>query len=616
MTRKTLSLIAATILLTVNTFANETLEPITIISSNKTEQNIKDTTANITVITAEDIEENGYHTLGEAISHKAGMTISRSGGLGQLTSLFTRGMNSGQTLVLLDGMRMNDPSTPNTAAQLETLCIANIAQIEIIKGGSSSIWGSNASAGVINIITKKARHGLHASLGLEYGSYASKGVNTNLSYANKKLNMQILASKFNTDGISAKAPRSAEEDAYENKSYNIKLGYAFNKSNHIALSYNDIKTNMDYDSSSANDKDTNGDTEQKNYALDYTFKLDMYTATLHASKSDIERNYLSISKFAAYSSLNESSSKEYSLINQYNYSNNKVILGLEYKDINGLFKSSYDLREAGYKNKAIFLSNIYHISDSSFMETNIRYDDFDNFDDKVTYKIGFKKKTHNFLDGFTTSANYYTSYDAPSTYQLAKQSPIISLLKPVHTKGYDVSVGYKNFLTLVYFKNEVEDNIDNVGDFKNPAYANSNAKEKFSGIEVQSSYMIRDINLNITANYTHLLDYKKTDGKSLIRRAKETLNASASKYLGDDTFIGLSVQYIGDREDTKFNPDFSTSKVSTGNYTLWNINFSTKIQENLDLFLHSKNFFDKKYTSAYGYATEGASFYAKVKYSF
>jgi vitamin B12 transporter len=133
MTIKSLSLITATLLLTTNSYADETLEPITVVSTNKTAQSIQNTTSNVEVITAEEIEEKGYQTVAQAIEQQSGMIISRSGGMGQLTSVFTRGMNSGQTLVLLDGMRLNDPSTPNGAAHLETLTTSNIQQLKHLK---------------------------------------------------------------------------------------------------------------------------------------------------------------------------------------------------------------------------------------------------------------------------------------------------------------------------------------------------------------------------------------------------------------------------------------------------------------------------------------------------
>ena len=628
MTFKSLSLITATLLLTTHTHADETLEPITIVSATKTTQSIENTTSNVTVITADDIEEKGYQTVAQALEQQTGMIISRSGGIGQLTSIFTRGMNSGQTLVLLDGMRLNDPSTPNGAAQLETLTTANIQQIEIVKGGSSSIWGSNASAGVINIITKTPKNDLHGSVSLGYGSYNTREINTDISYKDEKLSAHVLGSYLKTDGFSSLRPRDAEKDGYENKSYNLKLGYTFNEKNKLSMTYNDIETDVQYDGydsfgiANPNDNNTNGDTRQKNYGLNHTFISGNYSAILNASKSDIERTYITSNSISSYTSLNQATSKEYSLINQYRYDKNKVVLGLEYKDIDGLFDSEYvymgfpspDVRDANYKNKAVFLSSTYYFNENTLLETNLRYDSFNNFDDKTTYKIGLKNH-HTFLEGFTTSANYYTAYDAPTIYQLAEQSPTVSVLKPMSTEGFDISVAYKKLLTITYFNNKVEDAIDDIGGWGNPAYVNVEGTEKFEGIELEGAYTLSTLNINISANYTHLFKYEKDNGTKLTRRPKDTLNATIDYYTENDMHFGINTQYIGDRLDTDYST-FPASEVSTGNYTLWNLYFDTKLTKDFKLNLTARNIFDKEYQSVYGYATEGQSLYAKIKYSF
>jgi len=323
MTIKSLSLITATLLLTTNINAAEDIGEITVISTNKTAQSISETTSNVEVITSEDIEEKGYQTVAQALEQQSGIIISRSGGMGQLTSVFTRGMNGGQTLILIDGMRMNDPSTPNGAGYLETLTTSNIEQIEILKGGSSSIWGSNASAGVINIITKQPKDGVHGSLALSYGSYNTKGADADLSYKDEKLTAQVLASYLETDGFSSLVPRDAEADGYKNNSYNVKLGYAFNENNKLSLIYNDIKTKMQYDGyddfglPNPDDTNTYGDSRQKNYGAKYTFISGNYSAIFTANQNKIERNYSSTNNISSYDSINEATSNEYSLINQY-----------------------------------------------------------------------------------------------------------------------------------------------------------------------------------------------------------------------------------------------------------------------------------------------------------
>jgi len=493
---------------------------------------------------------------------------------------------------------------------------------EIVQGGSSSIWGSNASAGVINIITKQPQKGVHGSLALSYGSYNTKGADADISYADEKLSAQILASYLETDGFSSFVPRDAEADGYKNNSYNVKLGYIFNENNKISLQYNDIKTDMKYDGYDSfyqplpDDPDTYGDTRQKNYGLNYTFSMDNYKAFLRINRNDITRNYISNVPFNESTSLNEATSDEYSLINQYTYgSKNKAVLGLEYKDIDGLSKydSAFykDLRETGYKNKAVYISNLYYINDTTLLETNLRYDDFDAFDNATTYKIGLKHD-HTFIEGFTTAVNYYTAYDAPSTYQLVYAIPS---LKPMSTKGFDVSASYKDLISISYFNNRVEDAIEDVGGWGNPSYVNVDGTEKFEGLELAGMYVFDDLNLHLSANYTHLFKYEKDDGTDLIRRPKDILNANIDYYTENDMHFGTQAQYIGDRTDDDFST-FPATKVQTGNYTLWNLYFDTELAKDLKLNVTARNIFDKEYEEVYGYATEGRSIYAKVKYSF
>ncbi|MDQ7046581.1 MAG: TonB-dependent receptor [Sulfurovum sp.] len=272
--------------------------------------------------------------------------------------------------------------------------------------------------------------------------------------------------------------------------------------------------------------------------------------------------------------------------------------------------NDFPASQASYTNKAVYLSNLYFINENTLLETNLRYDDYDAFDNKTTYKIGLKHD-HNFLEGFATSANYYSAYDAPSSYQLANTA-LGSFLKPSYTKGFDVTARYKKLLTLSYFNNTVEDFVDY--DMVNFGYYNVEGTSKFSGFEVTSSYA-PITPLLLSANYTHLIDFEKEDGSNLPRRAKDTLNASATYYTDNNIHFGIDAQYIGDRLDTDGGFPIA-AEVPTGNYTLWNLNFGAEIAKNIDLNIHARNIFDKDYQSVYSYATEGASVYAKLTYSF
>jgi vitamin B12 transporter len=616
MTIKTLSLITATLLLHTPSYADTTLEEITVVSTNKTPTSLTHTTANVSVITQEDIQEHGYQTVAQAIASISGISVAHSGGIGQQTSFYVRGQDSGNVLVLLDGMRLNDPSTTNGTALLDSLTTENIAQIEIVKGASGSIWGSNASAGVINIITKTPKEGVHGTLGLTYGSYTTIGADLHVGYKGEKLTAQLLASTLDTESFSALSPRDAESDAYNNQNINLKLGYTFDDNNRLNINYNAIETETDYDDTysmdGANDDYSNATSQQQNVALDYIYTRGNYIATLHASQGEYERDYYTTGLYGNAHNVYEATLKEYSMINAYDYTTGKAILGLEYKNIDGFNQyNDFAASESDYNNKAVYLSNTYNLTKTTLLETNLRYDNYDAFDNKTSYKVGIKH-TFEALNEFSILANYYTSYDAPSAYQLANAS-FGTLLQPSYTKGYDVSLTLSDLFSLTYFYNTVEDEIDY--DSAAFGYYNVLGSSEFSGIEVEASHTFSALNLVTSANYTHLFKYEKEDGSDLLRRPKETLNASLNYYTQSDTFFGIDVLYVGERFDS--DRGFPVAQnVSTGNYSVWNLNFGMNLVEDVKLTVNAKNIFAKSYQSVYGYATAGRSAYAKVSYTF
>ena len=180
------SLVASLLLATTNLFSAQSLEPITVTSATKSTQSIKDVTSNIEVITKEEIEEKHFTTVTQALNTLSGVSVVSNGGLGNLSSVFVRGMDSKRVLVLIDGIRYNDV-TGTSGAPFEHLMIDDIEQIEVVKGAQSGIWGADASAGVINIITKNNEEGTHTSVNTEFGSFQTKKYG--MSVSNKTKNM-------------------------------------------------------------------------------------------------------------------------------------------------------------------------------------------------------------------------------------------------------------------------------------------------------------------------------------------------------------------------------------------------------------------------------------------
>lgn len=242
--------LVASFFLATNLFSTDTLETITVTSATKTEQSIKDVTSNIDVITAEDIEARKFKTVVEALNSLSSVSVSNNGGIGQTTFVYLRGMDANRTLVLVDGIRFNDITTPKGSANIEHLMINDIERIEVIKGAQSSIWGADASAGVINIITKSAQKGTHGSASVEYGKYDSKISKANISHKADDFDAKLGVTRVDMDGFSAISPNKSsdakkyEDDGYENTTANLKLGYNFDQNNRVSTSYEIIDTKV------------------------------------------------------------------------------------------------------------------------------------------------------------------------------------------------------------------------------------------------------------------------------------------------------------------------------------------------------------------------------------
>ena len=145
MHKKISTSLVASFLLATNLFSAQELESITVTSATKTSQSIKDVTSNIDVITSEEIEARHFTTVVEALNTLSGISYVSNGGMGNTSNVYLRGMDSKGILVLIDGVRYQDPSNTSGAA-FSHLMVSDIERIEVIKGAQSSVWGGNCSA--------------------------------------------------------------------------------------------------------------------------------------------------------------------------------------------------------------------------------------------------------------------------------------------------------------------------------------------------------------------------------------------------------------------------------------------------------------------------------------
>ncbi|MFY9074154.1 TonB-dependent receptor [Malaciobacter mytili] len=598
-----LSLVASFFLATT-TYANYQISPITITGASKTEQTINNVTSNVEVITKEEIEERNFTTVSEALTSVSGISFTSNGSVGNTTSIFLRGMSSNRILVLVDGIRYQDPSN-TSGASFENLMASDIERIEVIKGAYSGIYGSDASAGVINIITKNAKEGLNASINAEAGSYLTKKYGMTLSNKEEKYDFKISANRFLTKGFSSqieekKSEKDFERDGYQNTTVNLKTNYYLTSDDRVGFIYNYINSNVEYDDFNAPNAIQRAKSRTNLYSVFYTKKYKNHDIKVKYDLSKFKKTNLDAT-FGVNGYNGKTKILELTDTIFYN-KKDFIIAGLskeEYKvDYSQVSGSSNQDKNT---NKAIFFSNTNSF-DKLLLNQTLRRDSYSNFDDEVTGKVGFR---YDFMENLSLSSNYGTAYNAPNIIKILNPWGISNPnLKPEKSKGYDVTLNYKN-LSLTYFNNKVEDLIS----WESNQYVNTSGISIFKGIEAKYTNEIFQDTL-LSLNYTHL-SAKNENKEPLARRPKRQLGFSLDYYGFTKLHLNLNGSYVGTRYDKVNN-----SGEQTGRYTLFNSVINYELDKKTKIYLKLENLTDKFYQTIDGYATAGRSIYAGLKVDF
>ncbi len=575
-------------------------------------------TDNVSIITSQEMKLQGMTTVAQALNSLPGVNVTRSGGLGATTSLFVQGFSNKYTLILLDGIRYSDP-TNTSGADISNLLLDDVERIEVIKGAQSGVWGADAAAGVVNIITKKAQPGTHASVGAEAGSYKYRSYSTSLSHRTHSFDIMLSALRTTQDGFTSQAPKGEdldqyEDDPYQNTTLNLKTGYWINADNRIEFGYHDINSLSYYDSNGP-DSDGGNDYRGKTGYLRYKLYVGKHTIETTLSQSYFRNKQKDLTFSTYYDQIEDSVGKIPSLEikDTFRYGDDSTLVAggiyekkeIEYSVVAG------SKEERDENNKAFYLNNVNRF-ENLVLSQALRYDDFSEFDSKLTGKAGAK---YLFDENFNVYANYGTGYKAPNTMDMINIWGDSNFdLKPEEIESFNAGVEYHG-LNINLFDNKIKDMIE----WQNAAWpaqgknVNTQGTSKLKGVEVSYQQMFFE-KLLLGTNYTYV-DAKDAQGKRLIRRPRYQVGLNAAYEVTKKLIFSADGTFIGSREDSDFS-SFPATSVETGKYLLANANIGYKIDKTWNTYLKLHNILDKEYQSVYGYATPRRSVYVGLKANF
>lgn len=584
----------------------------------------------VTVITAEQINKSTGKTLPQLLNSVSGITFSGANNApGISSSVFLRGASTGNTHILVDGFAVNNSSSIDGSYDLNAFPLDQIERIEILKGSGSTLYGSDAVAGVINIITKHPKQqGLKANLQASSGTYNTFNESASLNGRIRNTGIAVNLSNTDSKGFAAATDTTGngnfKKDGFHQRSASVNLTQQvsdrFTLNGNLQTSYN--KGNLP----------AGAFTDDKGYTYANTFifggvggklKLDQGDLRFNVSQNSVKNNY---NDPAGPSNFNSASyQKNTGNITNFdvllNYNINKyldITSGESFRYYGSTQRSTYDtlknLRNSinSIYTSLFFKAGIFH------MELGGRYNLDSKYGTNFTYTVNLSLYL---ADQFKVFGTIASAFKTPSLYQLFSQYGNTNL-KPETTTSYEAGFDWelvKNTLSFntVFYKYDTKDVIY-FKNLNNPPYGvyENGAFQKDKGFESELKLNIDKLTASAYAAY---VTGKQTDvvGKetaNLFRRPKNTYGASVAYQFIKSLSVGLDYKYTSDRSDIKFNPDFSTIVVNLKHYNLVDAHLQYDANKQITLFADLKNLFDAKYIDWVGYNTRGFNFMAGIKY--
>jgi vitamin B12 transporter len=608
-----------------------------VVTATRVQTSEKEIASSLTVITRKDLARMKRATLPDALQDVIGATVIRSGGLGETSSIMLRGANSEHTKVLLDGVEINDPMNPSRSCDLAHISLDQVERIEILRGPQSTLYGSDAMGGVVNIITRIGDGRPGVSLTGSGGSLGTGEGRLDVSGSSGRVSYSLGASYLRTGGISAAdsaLPGNSERDGYRNLTLTGRAGIKLGRGLDLDVSLRSFRTRTDIDNFGGAYGDDPNSRQKANSFFARTelrglFANGRWESKLRAAYiQNDRRNDNPVDPGHPFDSeLGEFRSG----LTKIDWQNNiflrpshTLTAGAEYEtergssnyvstSLYGPYQSLFPHKRAG--NFGLFVQDQIGIADRFFATAGVRLDDHSLSGTALTYRL-----TPAWLireTGTKLRATLGSGYKSPSLYQLfappTAWGPIgNSGLKPEESLGWDAGLDQEILngrirLGATYFDNHFRNLItyDSVHGYVNVGRARTR------GIEISGDAAVSE-GLALRAAYTRMNAVDEDSGLDLLRRPKDKISAGVDLRLFGALDVNLRLSRIGRRSDLDFN-SWPSAPIVLPAYTLLDAAVSLPAGRGLELFLRLDNILDRRYETIYGYGAPGFCAYVGIR---
>ena len=564
--------------------------------------------SSVSIITADDIDKLGYDFALDAIASAPGVTINQNGSFGGSATVRIRGASSEQTLVLIDGVPVNDASSPGGGFNFARVDTENIERIEVLKGPQSTLWGTDAIGGVVSITTKEAEPGLGGSVFGEYGSFNTLRAGASIENAVEQGDFRLAITGTSSDGIS-KADEddgNSEEDPYESLTLSANGGLSLGSDARLSanLLWTDAESEFDASGGPGGDSDRLSATEELSANVSLTGSLlnGQLDNLLLVGYSDISRENFTDGA-PSFSAEGDRMLYRYQGTLTIN-PQNTLAFGAEREDSTA--------NEDDTSIDGLFALYAYKPSDQVTLTGGVRIDDHERFGSETTGRVA---AAYNPTDMLTLRASWGQGFKAPTIFQTTffccgATEPNADL-EPETSEAFDIGLDWRSAdgrteAGVTYFDQETENQID--FSFAVGGYQNIERVES-SGVEIYGSYQLSDW-FNISADYAYI-DAEDGDGNPVVRIPEHSGDITLTVD-PDGPFAGSILVRYNDEEqdDTDFDgaPD-----TPVDSWTRVDLAANYEFNNGVELFGRVENLLNEDYQQILGYGTPDLSGYFGIR---
>jgi len=591
----------------ISALADPSLETV-VVTAARTPQRADEVIPDVTVISSDEVARAGAGSVADLLRRQRGIEIVRNGGPGASTSVYLRGANSNQVVVLIDGVRIGSSTTG--AASWNAIPLSSIDHIEIVYGPLSSLYGADAIGGVVQIFTKKsagtpafsasAGGGTYGTSQYDASVHGSTGGDHSISYA-------LSGAREDSDGFSSTRPGSSsynkDDDGYTRNSVNGRVAMQLAPGHEVGAQFLKSRLRAQYDSG-ASSYDTHSEQDIDSYAVFLNDRiLPNWRSSLQAARSN-DRLGSFTGAAASGASQIDTRQDEYTWQNTFDLDGDtlQVLFGHRKEEV--LSSSSTALNRSRITNSVAAAYDMRR--GSHLLDLSLR-NDHSVYGGKTTGAAGYG---YEFSKDLRATASIGTSFRAPTYNELYYPGYGLVSNKPEQGRNAEAGLRWQVAgaeLQANYYRNRLTDMIVTV----NPCPSRTGScaynvnRALLEGLTMSAETRLRGLDLRASVDLQDPRD--ETTGKQLARRSRRHASLTAG-YALDQFDLGAELQASGSRFDDAANLN------RLGGYGLLNLYTTWRFTRDWSVLLRLDNAADKRYDLARNYGTAGRSWFAALRY--